>query len=392
MTATETELRVSRRQLMLRDGLAFLVLTASTGVLFGITLLLFRSFSDHRAELAREFSERGHLALTQGRPRDAISDLRAALSYAPGERDYELMLAQALGDDGRIEEATNYFLNLWDAQPGDGFINLQLARLARRRNDQKHAIEYYRASIYGSWDGDGVVHRRDVRLELADYLIELKQFSVAQAELLIASSNAPSIPDLNIALGDKLLRVNDQADALKEYRKAMLEDPHHALAFAKAGRLAYQMGDYASAKEWLEKALRESAGAPGDAAEPAGDTATLLKNAERLLALDPERAADRGERVSRLLNEKAIARKRFDACAQQAGAKGTLSPAMQTLSARWSAANSETTRVALIKDPSNEELLGSLIGDSEVLATQVCGPAQDDDTLLLLLAGQTKNP
>lgn len=392
MTTIETQLKTSKRQLVIRDSLAFLVLLAVTGVLFAVTLFLFKSFSAHRAEIARDSGEAGRAALAAGRPREAITDLRTALSYAPNEQGYELLLAQALGEDGHIEEATNYFLNLWDQQPGDGFINLQLARLARQRNQKADAVNYYRASIFGSWPGDGVVRRRDVRLELSEYLIDQKQFALARTELLIAVSNAPALPDLTLALGDSLLRAGDQTDALKQYQKAFTEDPDYAIAYERAGRLAYKMGDYLHAREWLERALRESAGALSNAAEPEGDISTLLKNAERLLVLDPAGAATRGDRVTRVLDDRAIARRRLDACSKQAAS--TASPAvafdslgpLAALAARWTAAIPDSTREALMRNDADMDLLRGLIDDTEDLTAQLCGAPQGDDALLLLLA------
>lgn len=389
MTTIETQLKTSKRQLVIHDSLAFMALFAVTGVLFAITLFLFRSFSAHRGEIARQAGADGRAALTEHRPHDAIDDLRTALLYAPSERDYELLLAQALAEDGHLEEAINYFLNLWDARPGDGFINLQLARLERQRNGTQKAIDYYRASIFGSWNGDGIIHRRDVRLELANYLIDQKQFALAQTELLIASSNAPAFPDLNVGLGDALLRANDPTNALKEYRKAMIEDPHNAIAYEKAGRLAYKMGDYAHAREWLERALRESAGALSNAAEPEGGTTTLLKNSERLLVLQPEAATTRAGRIARVLSDSATARKRFDACERQIAASGPLPLPMQTLAARWDAAASDATRAALMRDDTNEDLVRGLIDDTETITAQICGAPQGDDALLLLLAQRT---
>jgi Tfp pilus assembly protein PilF len=390
MTTTETELKAYKRQLVLHDGLAFLALLAITAVLFGITLFLFRSFSTHRADLAHEAGDAGRTALAEGRPHDAIASLRTALSYSPNQRDYELMLAQALSQDGHPEQANNYFLNLWDAQPGDGFINLQLARLARQRNDRPDAVNYYRASIFGNWTGDGVIRRRDVRLELANYFIEQKELQLAQTELLIAVSNAPSIPELNVALGDALLRTGDQADALKEYQKAMIEDPRHAIAFEKAGRLAYQQGDYAHAREWLEKAIRESGGQLGSAADSENDNSTLLKNSERLLALSPALATNRADRITRLLNDRAIAKKRFDACTKQGLTTPPLPVSMQAMTARWTSSANATTRAALLRDPANEDILSNLIDDTETLTAQLCGAPQGDDALLLVLAEHDK--
>jgi len=260
MQITEARLISSRRKLFLRDSLTFFVLTLATIVLFVLTLLLFRSFTTHQADLAVRWAARGEAALKQGHPDQAVPALRTALIYAPETRSYQMMLAQALGDSGHVEEATNYFLNLWEAQPGEGVINLQLARLARRGGAKDEAIRYYRAAIFGNWGGEGVERRRDARLELANYLIEQGNLSMAQTELLIAASNAPPGAGLEILFGDELVRASDPTNALLYYQKAIAQDPRNPMAYEKAGRLAYQMGGYVRARNWLEHAVRESGG------------------------------------------------------------------------------------------------------------------------------------
>ena len=75
----------------------------------------------------------------------------------------QLALAQALAASGHVNEAENYFLNLWQSRPGDGLINLQLARLERSRGREQQATEYYRAAVFGTWDGDALTRRRDTR-------------------------------------------------------------------------------------------------------------------------------------------------------------------------------------------------------------------------------------
>ena len=82
--------------------------------------------------------------------------LRTALSYAPGTTSYEQLLAQALGQAGHTEESYSYFMSLWTATPGDGSINLQLARLEAKRGHRPSATNFYRASINGTGEGDGV--------------------------------------------------------------------------------------------------------------------------------------------------------------------------------------------------------------------------------------------
>jgi tetratricopeptide (TPR) repeat protein len=387
MQITEASLISSRRKLFLRDSLTFFVLTLATIVLFVLTLLLFRSFTTHRADLAVRWAARGETALKQGHPDQAVPALRTALIYAPDERSYQMMLAQALGASGHAEEATNYFLNLWEAQPGDGVINLQLARLARQRGAKEEAIRYYRAAIFGNWQGEGVQRRREARLELANYLIEEGDLATARTELLIAASNAPPGAGLEILFGDELVRAADPADALLYYEKAIAQDPRNPAAYEKAGRLAYQIGDYARARNWLELALRESGGTLTDGPNGA---ATLLKNAERLLVLSPDVARTAKDRITRLLDEKAIAKRRWTACAATLGKEGPL-PAVQSLSARWAQADGISTRDALAADQANEDMLTSLINQSEMMAADLCGAPTGDDALLLLLAKQEQH-
>ena len=209
----------TRRGLILHDVLAFLALLAASLALFGVTLFLFNSFQQHRLDLGARWAQRGRLALQQGHPDDAVYALRTALSFTPDERADQLLLAQALADAGHEEEAGSYFMNLWDASPGDGFINLQLARLARRRNDTREADNHYRASIYGSWDDDGALRRREVRLEFADFLIQQHQYAEARNELFTVAGNAPGNVDLTSRSRKSLAAAGYLSDALSLRRK-----------------------------------------------------------------------------------------------------------------------------------------------------------------------------
>ena len=96
---------IAKRKLILRDSLAIFSLFFATVLLFAITLFLFRSFTAHRAGLAQLWSDRGREALQAGKPADAIVDLRTALTYSPGTRAYEFLLAQALGEAGHTDES-----------------------------------------------------------------------------------------------------------------------------------------------------------------------------------------------------------------------------------------------------------------------------------------------
>ncbi len=381
---SKTEVSLAKRRLFLRDSLTFLALTLLTGVLFLVTLFLFRSFTSHRAELAVRWSGRGKAALDAGKPDQAMVALRTALSYAPGTRSYEMLLAQALADAGHTDEASNYFMNLWVTQPGDGFINLELARLSAKKNDQANAIKYYRASIYGTWEGDGVVRRREVRLELARYLIDHKYFNAARIELLIAAGNSPSDPGLNTTLASLLVQTGDIADGFSYYKKALQDAPKNLAALEGAGRAAYELGNFAEAHSLLERALESKASPEKENAS--GDLATMLENSKRILELRPSGKLRPVERVRRILGDSVIAKKRFDGCIAQVDAKNGQPPALQQLKLRWTSSAAAMSRPVLLRSLVQQDAAVQLIFDTELQTSQFCGAPTGDDALLLLLA------
>src|SRR5581483_11271734 len=184
------EERLARRRLILQDAVSLLTLFLITAVLFSLTLLLFHSFTNHREELGARWKARGENALNAGHPLVAIDDLRSALAYIPN-RQTEIELATALADAGKVQEATAYFTTLRESAPGDGTINLELARLAARTGHESDAILYYQAALDGTWQGNGYDQRRHVRLEMAQYLIGRHENYLARNQLLIAAGNAP---------------------------------------------------------------------------------------------------------------------------------------------------------------------------------------------------------
>ncbi len=400
----------SRREILLRDGLVLLVLCLVTVALFGVTLFLFKSFEAHRVNLGRRWSARGRLALAGGRPEMAAASLRTALGYTPDDYPDQLLLAQALAAAGHPEAANNYFLGLWDLHPGDGFVNLQLARLARERGDAGAAIEYYRASIFGNWQGDGVARRREGRLELADYLAERGQAPAAEAELLIAAGNAPEKDvALQLRIADRLRALGDLADALRYDKVAVTQAPRNPAALASEGRLEYALGDYPAAARTFTEAVeafrrlrdREAPGATAESTE----WGKLAANARRLPELSLSRDLPASERATHLLLDAGIAQRRWRSClarwpssmpAGNAGALAGLSPSPDALAglaglrSRWAAVDRSLRGGALARSIAVEDTLTTLIDDTEIQAAAVCGTPVGDDALLFMLASQTQ--
>ena len=397
-----------KRRLIVRDALTFFSLVLVTVVLFLVTLFLFRSFAAHRDELAKRWSARGAASLASGHPDQAIFALRTALSYGPGERSYELLLAQALGAAGHTEESYNYFLSLWETQPGNGFINLSLARLAAKKNDARTAINYYRAAIYGTWEGDGTVRRREVRLELARYFLAHRDFGSARDELLIAGGNDLNDPALALTLGQLLEQAGDSYDALIDYDTVLAHEPDNRTALIAAGRLHYESGDFEAAHRLLVRTTKEhevkgsTNDSPSAAESPAVET--MLDNSARLLELAPLKKLPAAERVTRLLKARAIAKSRFDKCSAQIASQVSSPPSspsssspsgdtvasLQNLTTAWASKDAALGRKALLNDAAAQDATMKLVFDTEAQTDKVCGAPTGDDALLLLLSRSPK--
>ena len=108
---------------------------------FALTALTTRAYRREQQRLAAQASTDGEIALRHGRAGDAVVALRTAMSLA-ATRSRRLRLAQALAAAGRDAEARAHLLTLREGTPGDGLINLELARLAARDADVPHAARY----------------------------------------------------------------------------------------------------------------------------------------------------------------------------------------------------------------------------------------------------------
>lgn len=375
---------LTTRRLILRDSLAFAILVSATIILFAITFFLFRSFTARRAVLAQYWSTVGNQDLETHNPDAAITALRTALVYAPGTRAYQLLLAQALGESnckGCRDESYSYYMSLWDAEPGNGLINLALARLARQRNDRQPAINFYRASIYGTWEGNGVDRRAEVRLELADYLIDTNNLGAARLELLTAGTNAPDTFDRNMHLASMLQKADDPADAFAYFKKAIADRPTDPAALDAAGNLAFASGDFEEAHRLLARALEQKDELTLDPQAPAH-----MQAAERIAELNPALSLPPRERADRILRARSIAKQRFDRCVAQLAPMDVNPEEIAALAPLWSAAEGTANMETLLRDPSLEASTMQLVFDTEIDTANSCNAPTGDDALLLTLA------
>ncbi len=428
-TALSASDRIKRRRLIFADTLSLVTLFAITALLAVLTNYLYQSYASHQVALANRWLERGEQALQAGKPQAAIDALRSALAYSPSQQSTEIKLAEALASAGRVQEATVYFNALLETQQGSGLINLQLARLSARQGDVSQAIEDYHKAIYGNWEGDGYVRRREVRFELINYLISQQRPDQARSELLVAAGNAPQ-DDISVQLeiARTMEKAQDPGDALHLYKNILSRHPSLREALEGAGRTAFEMGRYLEARRYLARGLE----GPGIDQEPSAVVAEnrdRLSEATRLLQLYPSSRLSLHERSARILADRKLAMARLAECMQDSAlasakdsASATPTPAakqpssnplqslashfsrhatppaadpaaaappvnpLDALTARWQQLPAKITVADLEEDPELAQTQIQLIYDTELSTQQVCGAPGGDDAMLLRIA------
>jgi Flp pilus assembly protein TadD len=420
--------RIERRRLIFADTLSLVTLFAITALLAVLTNYLYQSYASHQVSLAARWLQRGDQALRDNKPQAAIDALSSALAYAPNDRSTAIKLAEALASAGRVQEATVYFNALLESQQGSGVINLQLARLAARQGNESQAIEDFQKAIYGNWEGDGYVRRREVRFELINYLIAHHRLDQARSELLVASGNAP-VDDIGVQLkiARSMEQAQDPSDAFHLYRTILHHHPSLREALDGAGRTAFRLGRYLEAKHYLARAL-ELPATEADKVESAvaalRQSRDQLSEASRILALYPSSRLNPHERDARILTARKLAMSRLTTCVNaKAAAPATPSAApapkvssnplqslasrfsrqpsnpagnqaaapppvdpLQGLVERWQKLPSKVTLAELAKDPELAETQIQLVYETELVTQQVCGAPTGDDALLLKIA------
>ncbi len=401
LTANE---RMAKRRLMIQDTLALTGLFAITILFAVLTYFLFRSYSQHQKDAAARWLRRGETALRAGKPVPAVYALRSALAYAPADRRTEIELAEALAKAGNVQEATAYFTALWETEPGNGIINLQLARLSLASKHIPAALEFYHASIYGTWEGDGAKRRREVRLELVNHLIELRRYAEARDELLIAAGNAGDndVAD-RLRIAGLLLAAHAPADALHIYSDMAAHRPAIPEALEGAGHTAFLLGRYREAQQYLQRAVAAEA---AERAEPSLDASRKqLAETNRLLELYPSASLAIQARAERVLADRVLAKRRLTACQAQMAVPAAAGPptpvgtplqsltaapapdgSLAAIQARWASEPRRITMTDLVAHPDRMQSEIDLIYSTELATNTVCGAPAGDDALLLKIA------
>ena len=369
-----------------REFIVLMWLAALTVVLFLVAYFVTSAFRRQQTGLGSGYFKRGEAALDAAQPEQAITDFRAALVYAPEDREYRLRLAQALALAHHDKEAFTHFKDLWEGEPGDGELNLELARLAAHSGDMSEALRFFHGAIYGLWSQNPAENRHKAWLELIRFLLREHANTQAQSELLALSATIPTDAGANADVASLFMQSGDEGHAFQFYRKALRLDRKNTAALIGAGQASFALGNYKDAVEYFKTASTQQALPP--------DVQSQAETAELVLRLNPyQRGLSSPERRSRALAAFSQAGDRLKECAvskgqQLAPAAGQNPSPLQADYSQWNTLQQGVNPKAMRANPDLIDSAMDLVYRIEQDTQEVCGEPTGKDRALLLLARQ----
>jgi tetratricopeptide (TPR) repeat protein len=371
---------------LLLQPLIIAALVALTIGGFAATTFLVRWYRSTEARFGQQWFGWGEAALQAGDAQSAVRYFRSAVHYSHDSPRVRLRLAEALAAAGRTEEAEAYLRSLWEDEPDHGLVNLELARLRAQKNDVSGALRYFHGAIYGSWAQDPDLRRREARFELIAFLMRRGEKEQADAELLGLAAELPPDARLHTRVGELFLEAGNSARALNEFKAALALDRRSPPALAGAGEASFRLGEYWTARRYLEQAMRR---------QRTPELQRRMQMVNLIVGLDPYvdglGAEERAERVRRALQ---IAGDRLQSCAadrhidlQNATQAGELVGYYQQLKQF----ERESKRPDFSQKADLQDHALTLAGSIEDSATRTCGPPEGADLALVLLQRHEEN-
>lgn len=369
-----TELRRLEFSPYLKPELVTLALLTGLAIVFFLAVsALSRVYSAQRESLAERWAARGVNDLNSALYRPAVEDFRTALLYDRDNSDYQLSLAEALMGLHRESEAQAYLANLWEREPDNGMVSLELARIAASNGETERALRFYHNAIYGAWSGNPDIPMRKARLELIAYLVRIDARQQADAELIdLAAASVAGDAAQQIQLGQMFTKVGDYQRALGAFRAALQHERRNRQAMAGAGEAAFQLGRFPMAERYLARA---HALAPDDA-----QTARWLDMAQIVLHWDPFRP-----QVS-VAQRRHVAIEAFAASGDRLKSCRSPTQQEQALQQQWQKLEPQVTNRAINRQPDLVNTILQLAFGIEKQTAGNCGPQNDADRALLLVA------
>jgi predicted Zn-dependent protease len=350
-------------------------LVLSTIPAFALTGLLTREYRGHERSLATQWFARAEAERRQHATEAAVLAYQNAVRFSPGNADYRFALGRALVEAQRPVEAQARLLSLWEAEPGNGPVNLELGRLAAASGNKRDAVRYYHNAVEGSWEDAPERHRREARLELARFLLDHGDRAGAQAELLPLVNDLPAEPSGILRIGTLLFEAGAVSRARAVFETGVQRAPREPSLLEASGHAAFAEQEYGAARSYLDRARR--AGATGERL----DEELALSN--EVPGLDPlQRRLPRSERARRASRAFAVASARLATCLNSGLATR---PDLASLKEERAAVARRATVRAMQKDPDLLDAVMDVVFRIEHTTQTGCGQPGLGDTALLLV-------
>jgi tetratricopeptide (TPR) repeat protein len=351
-------------------------------VFFVITGFTVKRYHASQQALGGRWYQRGEAALGANRPEEAVDDFHTALVYSRDNTLYQKRLAEALVKANHVAEAEVYLRTLWVRQPGDGTVNLELAKLAANAHNVPEAIRYYHGAVFGVWETSPEANRRQVRIELCKFLLAEGERNAAESELIALQAELPPDPGLHTQVGLMFVQVEDYRRALNEFQQALKLNPKQPGAWAGAGEASYRLADYSSARRYFQRAIELN---------PKNKEAALKLEISRLVIdLDPfQRRLSQEERGRRTIAAFQQALSRLKQCAQSRGVNLQTEQAAGPFASVYSSVmkmQPKVTRRNLRRNPDLITNVMDLATQMEETAQQACGTPPAPDQALLMIS------
>lgn len=364
-----------------RETLVLISLIA-LAIFFVITGFTVKRYHASQLALGGRWYQRGEAALQSNRPEEAVAAFHTALVYARNNTVYQKRLAEALIEANHQAEAEAYLRALWVRQPGDGTVNLELARLSANAHQVPEAIRYYQNAVFGIWEAKPDTSRRDVRIEMCRFLLAEGKKAVAESELIALQAELPPDAKLHTQVGNMFVQVEDYRRALTEFQRALKLDPRMGDAWAGAGEASYRLANFVQARHYFQRAVELN---PHDQ-----DAARKLEISRWAVDLDPfQRRLSQEARGRRTVAAFHQALSRLRQCARGRGENLQSQAAAGPFAGVYSSVEKIQPKVSRKVLRGNPDLINDvmdLVTQMEETAQQVCGTPPPADQALLMIS------
>jgi thioredoxin-like negative regulator of GroEL len=183
---------------------------------------------------------------------------------APRDLQADLAKADALFNEGQLDEAIAAYRTIMAKTPALSVINLQIAAAYRRKQDESGALAAYTALIASDPTNE------PARVGIASINLDRGDLSAAEEALKPAASAAAPGAELLLTLAEVKAAQGDANEAASWFTKAAAADGAWGKPLYRLGQLSLARGEKNAAAAFLKKAI---------AVDPISPEAALAKTA-----------------------------------------------------------------------------------------------------------------